>query len=138
MVKLQRKSEVEKQLPSMTKTHYTGEIYSEIFSHIKDSELNEGMPLDTAILWLGSFRINNQIFPKEKCPVCGKEETLIPYMCGGSILTGNHTIQFYCKNCHEQFVTNNHIEYFRKIYRYIKENKNELKESPKFTECSKI
>lgn len=138
MVNLQRKSEVEKQLPSTTKTHYTGEIYSEIFSHIKDSELREEMPLDAAIMWLGSFRLGGKYFPKEKCPVCGREEVLIPYLCGGSILTGNHTIQFYCTNCHEQFVTNDHKEYFRKIYKYIKKHKAELKPSPKFTECTKI
>ena len=138
MVKLQRKSEVEKQLPSKTKTHYTGEIYPEIFSHIKDSELQEEMPLDAAIMWLGSFRLEGKSFPREKCPVCGKEKILIPYLCGGSILTGNHTIQFYCTNCHEQFVTNDHIEYFRKIYRFAREHKEELQQSPKFTECTTI
>ena len=138
MVKLQRKSEVENQLPSKSKTHYTGEVYPEIFSHTKDSELKEGMPLDAAIMWLGSFRLNSKQFPKEKCPICGKEKVLIPYMCGGSILTGNHTIQFYCTNCKEQFVTNDYIEYFRKIYRYVQEHKKELTESPKFTECTKI
>ena len=137
MVKFKRKSEVEKQLPSQNKTHYTGEIYTEIFSHYKNSELNEQMPIDTAIMWLGSFRLKNGLFKNEKCPLCGKE-TLIPYMCGGSVLTGNHTIQFYCTNCNEQFVTNNHIEYFRQIYRYVKEHKNELKQSPKFIECTKL
>ena len=138
MVKLQRKSEVENQLSSKSKTHYTGEIYPEIFSHIKDSELQEKMPLDAAIMWLGSFRLNSGQFPKERCPVCWKDEVLIPYLCGGSILTGNHTIQFYCTNCHEQFVTNDYIEYFRKIYRYVQEHKKELPESPKFTECTKL
>lgn len=39
MVKLQRKSEVENQLPSKNKIHYTGGFYPEIFSHTKDSEL---------------------------------------------------------------------------------------------------
>ena len=137
MVKLQRKSEVEKQLPSKTKTHYTGEVYPEIFSSVNDSELREGMPLDAAIIWLGSFRLESNKLPREKCPICGKK-SLIPYMCGGSILSGNHTIQFYCINCHEQFVTNNHREYFRKIYRYALEHKDELKPSPKFINCTKI
>ena len=137
MVKFKTKSEVEKQLPSKTKTHYTGEVYPEIFSHTNDSELNEKMPLDTAIMWLGSFQLENGLFKKEVCPVCGKE-TLIPYMCGGSILSGAHTIQFYCTNCHEQFVTNDHIEYFRQIYRYAREHKNELKPSPKFIDCTKL
>ena len=137
MAKLKSKSEVEKQLPSETKTHYTGEIYSEIFSHTNNSELNEKMPLDTAVMWLGSFRLDSSKFPKEKCPICGKK-TLIPYMCGGSILTGNHTIQFYCTNCHEQFVTNDHIEYFRQIYRYARKHKDELKPSPKFINCTSV
>ena len=138
MVKLQRKSEVENQLPSKNKIHYTGEFYPEIFSHTKDSELKDGMPLDAAIMWLDSFRLNSKLFPKGKCPICGKEKVLIPYMCGGSILTGNHTIQFYCTNCNEQFVTNDYIEYFRKIYRYAHEHRRELPDSPKFIECTKI
>ena len=137
MVKFKTKKKVEKQLPSKTKTHYTGEIYPEIFSHTNDSELNEKMPLDTAIMWLGSFRLKNGLFQNEFCPVCCKK-SLIPYMCGGSILSGAHTIQFYCTNCHEQFVTNDHIEYFRQIYRYARKHKNELKPSPKFTECTKL
>ena len=137
MANFKSKSEVEKQLPSKTKTHYTGEVYTEIFSHTNDSELNEKMPLDTAIMWFGSFRLKNGLFQNEICPVCGKK-TLIPYMCGGSILSGAHTIQFYCTNCHEQFVTNDHIEYFRQIYRYAREHKDELKPSPKFTECTKL
>ena len=95
MVTFKTRKEAENQLPSTTKTHYTGEIYPEIFSHVKDSELGTEMPLDAAIMWLGAFRLRNELFPKEKCPVCGKDETLLPYMCGGSILTGNHTIQFY-------------------------------------------
>ena len=61
MVKFKTRSEVEKQLPSKTKTHYTGEVYPEIFSHIKDSELRDGMPLDAAIIWLGSFRLNTNL-----------------------------------------------------------------------------
>ena len=38
------------------------------------------------------------------------------------ILSGNHTIQFYCTNCHEQFVTNDYIEYFRKNYKSAIDN----------------
>ena len=138
MVNFKTRSEVEKQLPSKTKTHYTGEVYTEIFYSVKDSELRDGMPLDAAIIWLGSFRLDSNLFPREKCPVCNKEEVLIPYMCGGSILSGAHTIQFYCTNCHEQFVTNDHIEYFRNIYRYGIEHKDELSESPKFINCTSI
>ena len=138
MVTFKSKKEVENQLPSKTKTHYTGEIYPEIFSHVKNSELHEGMPLDAAIIWFGSFRLNSRLFPKETCPVCGKEEVLIPYMCGGSRLSGAHTIQFYCTNCQEQFVTNDHKEYFRNIYRYALEHQDELQQSPKFINCTKI
>ena len=138
MVNFKTRSEVEKQLPSKTKTHYTGEIYPEIFSSVKDSELRDGMHLDIAIIWLGSFRLDSSKFPREKCPACGKEEVLIPYMCGGSILSGAHTIQFYCTNCHERFVTNDYREYFRKIYQYACEHKDELSESPKFVNCTSV
>ena len=137
MTKFMSKKEVLKMEPSKSKTHYTGEIYPEIFSHTDDSVLNENMPLDAAIIWLGSFRIENGVFPKEKCPGCGKEEVLLPYMCGGSILSGCHTIQFYCTNCRKQFVTNDHIEYFRRIYRYALEHRKELNSSPKFSGCTK-
>ena len=137
MVNFKTKSEVEKQLPSNTKTHNAGEVYPEIFSHTKEAELSADMPLDVAVIWLGTFRLKNDLFRKEVCPVCGKE-TLIPYMCGGSILSGTHTIQFYCPDCHEQFVTNDHIEYFRQIYRYAQEHQDELKPSPKFISCTKI
>ena len=137
MTKFKSKSEVEKQLPSKTKTHYAGEIYPEIFSHINSSELNDQMPLDAALIWLGSYRLKSGLFQKEICPIC-KINTLIPYMCGGSVLSGAHTIQFYCTNCHEQFVTNDNIEYFRQIYRFVMDNINELEPSPKFSNCTKI
>ena len=138
MRNLQRKSEVEKQIPTHKRQHFVGEIYPEIFSHTEESELSEKMPFDAAIIWFGSFRTDNCQFPKENCPVCGNENVLIPYMCGGSILSGAHTIQFYCTNCHERFVTNDYSEYFRKICRYGREHAHELKPSPKFTNCTKI
>jgi len=137
MVKFSTKGEVESKTPAKKTKHYVGEIFPEIFSGTKASELNEKMPLDAAIIWLGAFRFKNGLFPKEICPACGKE-TLIPYKCGGSILSGAHTIQFYCTNCYEQFVTNDHIEYFRKIYRYALAHKDELEKSPKFISCTSI
>ena len=138
MTKFVSKTELEKQKPSTSKTHYSGEIYPEIFTHVQKSELHENMPLDVAIIWLGTFRLDSSQFPKVKCPICGKEESIIPYMCGGSMLSGSHTIQFYCLNCHEQFVTNDYIEYFRLIKSYIKEHEFELQSSPKFINCTKI
>lgn len=138
MIKFKTKKEVESGKPSTKKEHYTGELYPEIFSHTDGQKFYEGMPLDVAIMWLGSFRLDSKLFTKVKCPICKKDEVLIPYMCGGSILSGNHTIQFYCTNCHEQLVTNDYIEYFRKIYKYVRENKDNLKQSPKFLSCTKV
>ncbi len=137
MTKFMTKGEVENRTSPNKKTHYAGEIYPEIFSTTDKNELGGDMPLDAAIIWLGAFRFKSGLFPKEVCPVCGKE-TLIPYKCGGSILSGAHTIQFYCTDCYEQFVTNDHIEYFRNIYRYALEHKDELEQSPKFINCTKL
>lgn len=138
MSKLISKSELETQKSDHKNTHYVGEIYPQIFSHSEKFEFKEDMPLQTAILYLGSYQLENNLFPKQKCPICGKEEVLIPYMCGGSVLSGCHTIQFYCLNCHEQFVTNDNIDYFRLIYKYIQGNKDNLKSSPVFKDCTTI
>lgn len=125
MVKYVSKSEFK---PGKTKESYNpGEIFPNIFFHLYDTEnLNF---LETAIIWLGSYKLKNENFPKENCPKCSAQSSMIPYACGGSILSGCHTIQFYCPNCKEQFVTNNHIEYFRLIYKYILENRDNLPKS---------
>ena len=136
MSKLISKSELEVQKSDHKNTHYVGEIYPQIFSHCAKYEFKEDMPLQTAILYLGSYQLKSNLFPKQKCPICEKEEVLIPYMCGGSVLSGCHTIQFYCLSCNEQFVTNDNIEYFRLIYKYILKNKDKLKPSPAFKNCT--
>ena len=100
-----------------------------------DQKMYKYETLKSAVHTAKLYGVDNE---NRKCPICGKEKVLIPYMCGGSILSGNHTIQFYCTNCNEQFVTNDYIEYFRKIYRYAKKHRNELPNSPKFIECTKI
>ena len=117
--------------------HSVGEIYPEIFSCSSDFDFKIGMPLETTILYLGAYQLDSTLFPKLKCPICGKDEVLIPYLCGGSILSGSHTIQFYCLNCNEQFVTNDNIEYFRLIYRYVQEHYQNLKLSPVLKKCTK-
>ena len=116
--------------------HNVGEIYPQIFSHDKNLEFSENMPLEAGIIWLGAYYIENNPFPKVKCPICGKKEALIPYKAIGSPLSGCHTISFWCKNCHEQFVTNDYIEYFRLIVKYIKTNKEELKHKMIKGRCS--
>lgn len=74
-------------------SYNVGELYPHIFLSDDEIEFKEGMALDVAIIWLGTFEINSSIFPKMKCPICGKTE-LIPYFCGPSILSGCHVIKF--------------------------------------------
>lgn len=119
-------------------TRYVGEIYPEVFKSSDNYEFKDGMPLEAAIIWLGAYQIDSSKFPREKCPICGKEEVMIPFMCGGSMLSGAHVIKFYCTSCGEQFVTNDYIDYFRQIKKYVTEHRKELKPSPAFKECSKI
>lgn len=130
--------EAQKKTSEKEETHYVGQIYPEIFSHSKNFEFKEDMPFETAIIHLGAYQLNNKKFPRLKCPICGEEEILIPYLCGGSLLSGCHTIQFYCLNCKEQFVTNDDIEYFRKIYKYVLKYRSKLKPSPAFKSCTKL
>ena len=94
--------------------------------------------MEAGIIWLGAYMISSDLFPKVKCPVCNKEEVLIPYKAIGSILSGGHTIQFWCKNCEERFVTNDYMEYFRQIYRYIIEHRKEFSPEQEIAGCPKI
>ena len=130
--------EAQKKTSKKDEIRYVGQIYPEIFTHSKNFVFKEDMPFESAILYLGAYQLKNELFPRLKCPICGKEEVLIPYMCGGSVLSGCHTIQFYCLNCKEQFVTNDDIEYFRKIYRYVIKHREELKPSPAFRSCTSL
>ena len=99
-------------------------------------EFSEDMTLGAGIIWLGSYTLDNHLFPREKCPICGKEEVLIPYKAIGLVLSGCHTIKFYCKNCKERFVTNEHIEYFRKIKQYILDNRDKFSDKQKRNNCT--
>lgn len=136
MTKLISKTDLEKQIPVNKTTRNVGEIYPQIFEHDKNITFGENMSLEIAVIWLGTFSVEGSIFPKKKCPVCGREEVLIPYLCGGSALSGCHTIQFYCTHCAERFVTNDNIDYFRLIKDYIIKNKDTLKPSKHFINCS--
>ena len=119
MVKFISKSKLDSQKSDNKKSHNVGEIYPQIFANDEVEEFKEDMQMEAGIIWLGGYMLDSNLFQKEKCPACGKEEVLIPYKPVGSILSGCHTIKFWCKNCHERFVTNNHIKYFRLIYKDV-------------------
>ena len=132
------KTELETQKPDNRKTYSAGEIYPQIFSHDKNLDFKPDMQLEAGIIWFGGYLLDSGLFSKEKCPVCGKEEVLIPYKAIGSMLSGCHTIQFYCTNCNERFVTNDYIEYFRNIKKYVIENRQKLKQEQKLNNCTDI
>lgn len=104
------------------KKHNVGELYPQMFDSFENCDFTKEISLECAIIWLGSFRLNSSLFPKIKCPLCGKEEVLVPYFCGASVLSGCHVIQFYCTNCNEQIATNNNPDYYHKIRDYILKN----------------
>ena len=138
MPKLISKTELDKKQTNSIKkdTYYVGEIYPEIFNSDSDHNLKTTKKLDAAIIWLGSYCIDNRTIPKIRCPACNRKESLIPYICGGSILSGIHIIKYICQNCGEKFVTNDNIESFKLIYKYILDNKNNLEKSKLFKYCS--
>ena len=119
MVTLIPREEIEKRPEDNSKSHTVGMLDKNMFTHIDNLKLRKNMKMDIAIIWLGHYKIDNRIFPRKKCPICGKEETLIPYHTIGSILSGCHATFFYCSHCKKQFVTNDDIEYFRIIYNYV-------------------
>ena len=135
MPKFISKSELEVQKTNKKKTHYVGTIYPKIFKKDEITEFKEGMPLEAGIMWLGAYYIDSNLFPKLKCPVCGKEEVLIPYQTIASILSGAHTIKFWCSSCNERFVTNDYDEYYHLICNYVKENRKYFKEEQKIPGC---
>ena len=136
MIKFISKSELDSKKSDNKNSHNVGEIYPQIFSTDKGPEFKENMQLEAGIIWLGGYMLDNSIFPRIKCPKCGKEEVLIPYKTIGSLLSGCHTIKFWCSNCHERFVTNEHIEYFRLIYKYILNHRHKLKSEQKLNNCT--
>ena len=140
MQKLISKTELECRRTNSVKNkkHCVGEIYPEIFDTDAGIDFKNLKSLDIAIIWLGGYCLDNNILPKIKCPNCGKEKALIPYMCGGSILSGGHIIKYRCKHCDERFVTNDHIDCFRLIYKYILNNQKTLKRSERFKFCTRL
>ena len=138
MPKFISKSELDSKKSDDKRTHNVGEIYPQIFSPDNEPKFKDGMQLEAGIIWLGGYMLDSNIFPKEKCPLCGKEDVLIPYQTVGSVLSGCHTIKFWCSNCHERFVTNEHIEYFRQIYKYILNHRHEFKPEQKIDGCSSV
>lgn len=118
-------------------SHNVGEIYPEIFDSDKGLVFGEGMKLDAAIIWLGAYELDSSEFPKIKCPVCG-EEALIPYFLGASVLSGAHTIRFYCTKCQERIVFNDKIDYYHMIRDYIFKNQKTLKKSTKVKTFCKV
>ena len=131
-------AEILKQTSTPAKLHQVGEIYPEIFDVDFNLDFQVNMPLNVAIIWLGAYELDSNLFQREKCPICGKEEVLIPYFCGASILSGSHIIKFYCTSCFEQIVFNNKTEYYHKIRDYILKNKNSLKPSKLIKTYSQI
>ena len=138
MVKFISKSELDSKKSDNKTTHNTGEIYPQIFSYDNILEFKDNIQITAGIIWLGGYKIDSNLFPKEKCPICGKEEVLVPYKVIGSVLSGCHTIQFYCKECHERFVTNDYIEYFRLISRYIMTYRSEFKPEQCLNNCTSL
>ena len=80
------------------KSYQVGELYPEIFSHDENIIFDEKTKLNVALIYVGAFELENNLFTKIKCPICNKED-LIPYFCGASILSGAHVIKFHCLNC---------------------------------------
>ena len=107
------------------KSYHVGELYPEIFSHDENLTFNEETKLNVALIYVGAFELENNVFSKIKCPICGKEEA-IPYFCGASILSGAHVLKFHCLNCKELIATNDLKEYYHSIRNYIVKNKNNL------------
>lgn len=107
-----------------------GELFPQIFDADNVKDYHEGMTLNAKILYLGNFELKSSAFQKIKCPICGKEEALIPYFCGASVLSGAHVLKFYCKECHEHIAINNNSDYYHKIRDYIFEHRHELVSEP--------
>lgn len=101
------------------KVHYVGEFYPEIFDDDEGIEFCEDMEFEAGVFELKSFKLKSNCFPKIKCPVCGKEDSIV-YSCVASMLSGAHTLKFYCLSCHESFVIRD-IDYYHLIRDYIKE-----------------
>jgi len=95
-------------------SHCFGELYPGILSDEPERKFTRNMKMELGILWIGTFEPYSILFPNAKCPVCG-EQTLIPYSCIASPLSGGHVIRFYCYNCKERIATNDALDYFHML-----------------------
>ncbi len=86
---------------SLGKTHRIGQIYPGILIQNPPHNIDPKMNL----------------MPKAKCPACGKTE-LMPYNFVRSMISGNHIVWFYCKNCKERLATNQVSDYFAAVNHY--------------------
>ncbi len=109
-----------------------GELFPTIFDSDNDNtkDFKGNIPLIAKIIYFGNFKADSSVFPRIKCPVCQKEEALIPYFCGASILSGSHVIKFYCNECKELIAINNNSDYYHLIRDYLIKHKTELQTEP--------
>jgi len=127
MIKLERnKSIVGKERLIAIKNRSLCTLYYDMFEKEKNIEFKESTPVEIGIVWLCSGYVDSAEFPKRECPCCGKE-TLVPYSCGGSGLSGTHMIRFHCLNCKERIAFNNIRDYFHLIRDYCSKNRDKLK-----------
>ena len=110
----------------IVKNRSLGTLYYDMFKKEKDIEFKESMPVEIGIIWLCSGYVDSIVFPKQKCPCCGKE-TLVPYYCVGSMLSGAHVIKFHCLYCKERIAFNNIRDFFHLIKNYCLKNRDKLK-----------
>ena len=128
-----QKHYVLKNISKTIKNRSLGTLYYDMFEKEKDIEFKESMPVEIGIVWLCSGYVDSAEFQKYKCPCCGKE-TLVPYYCVGSILSGAHVIKFHCLNCKERIAFNNIKDYFHLIRDYCINNPSKMKNDRVFVQ----
>ena len=127
------RTETEKNFAQSEETKQSfDQITPKTFANFTQEDFNV---LNASIMWLGAYRIDDDVFTKETCPKCGKEHSLRPYLCEAMLLSGIHKILFYCPNCGEQFATTDYRKYFREIANYLAEHRGDLPRSTKLKPC---
>ena len=130
------RTETEKTLVETENTNSSfDEITPKTFANFTQKDFKV---LNVSIMWLGSYKIEDDVFPKETCPKCGKEHSLKPYLCEATLFSGVHKILFCCQNCGEQFATNDYRKYFREIANYVAEHRENLPPSDKHEPCTAL
>ncbi len=115
-----------KNASKVIKNRSLGTLYYDMFEKEDDIVFKESMPVEIGIIWLCSGYVDSAEFPKYKCPCCGKE-SLVPYYCVASVLSGAHVIKFHCLNCKERIAFNNIKDYFHLIRDYCSKNRDKMK-----------